>query len=454
MGALAAATGPEPSVVAAVSEARGPAPEGPAAPEPAEPEPEEATVARPPPSIRTAVLPPDRGTRPWVLVLSGVVTLGLVASATYVLLDERPKPAPIVASVPASEEPWTGLTDAQREDLRASALAWSAALLHRQQSDGSFSAVPGASASGGDTGQQFLALLSAQRVSVPLDPALQLRALGALDRFRLPGGWAGMSSDGREVLPSTVATAWATLAYTRFAAQTQADEARQRADAAREVLLSTQLQDGSFPAGAGPERAQHASTYATVLTLWALVELEAVSPGAPERALAARQRALGWVREALLSDAPRVELEPPLRAIPGLAEMALWVYVRARRVTREAHPQDQEVARAAARSLTEHCNWNGAARGGCAPRGDGRVPLRFTAMDAREQVTPWQPWGLLAAAELLRDPSPVLEPDTRGVLSGLVRWILARYDADRGGYSADAPFRLAEHLLAVTLVIE
>jgi hypothetical protein len=413
----------------------------------------------PPPSIRTSVLPQERGTRPWVLVLAGAVTMALVASATYVLLDNEPRPVPIVASVPGSEEPWRGLTEAQREDLRASALAWSAALLHRQQADGSFAAVPGASPSGGDTGQQFLALLSAQRVSVPLDSAIQLQALAALDHFRQAGGWTGMSSDGRESAPSTVATAWATLAYTRFAAQTRAEQARQRADAAREVLLSTQFSDGSFPAGAGPEHAPMASTYATVLTLWALVELEAVereatTTGTSERARLSRQRALGWVRAALLSPTPRVELEPPLQAIPGLAEMALWVYTRARRVTREAHTQDPEVVRAAARALLEHCNWNSAARGGCASRGDGHVPLRFTALDAREQTTPWQPWALLAAAELLREPSPALEPDARGVLSGLVRGVLARYDTERGSFSAEAPFRLAEHLLAATLVIE
>ncbi|WP_437717298.1 serine/threonine-protein kinase [Sorangium sp. So ce448] len=336
--------------------------------------------------------------------------------------------------------------------LERTCRSWGRALTARQHDGGGFSGIRQAPPAAWDTAQQLYALLVADRAcgGILAEPARRA-ALGFLHASRGEHGWAGAPTHAGVVQATTVAAAWAALA---FAGAGDADGAARALD----VLTAAQHADGGFALGAGPGASPASAGYPTVMALWALVEAgQALPASSAARGRAAGEGAAAYLRRALAGDAAPGHAAA-VRGVAGLLEQAAWVLWRAR----AAHPgaEDAGLAAPLAAELIARCSPEpdaSAPRSGftCArrPNDDGSVKL-----DLRQGAEPiglstfWFPWAGLASAALAAEPA-ALDGPTRGRLASLARWAEAHIAASPELDALEA-YVLSEHLLAASVLLE
>jgi serine/threonine protein kinase len=299
-----------------------------------------------------------------------------------------------------------------------------------QRPDGSFAALVYNRPTGGETAQVLYALLTAQPRCHAPDPSVTVKGLAALERMRSPRGWSWQSLDEHRLYDSPTATAWAVLALTEAA---RADASlRPRLVTARDLLVQSQLADGGFPQSIGGDSLVQPAVYATVLSLFALVEAEAVETN--PAATAARKRAAEWVTRSL-----RVPSDDSVRAVAGLEEQVAWVLRRAGQL-------DDALAGTLAADLLSRCSLKD---GSCRPSlsRNGKLLVQTRQGQAADvMVMFWNPWARLAAAAL-RD-EPLLPAATRAQLGETVASIDAEVLAAPSAIAAKDAFELAEYLIA------
>ena len=344
------------------------------------------------------------GVKPTMLFAAAAVTLGLAGAAGWVLFRDRgPR-----AHDASADGVWRSPSAFESASLAASTATWASAL--RALTEGV------AHPSGADTARALRALLEAHRVGVALPPDRQVALLVALDRFRTPRGWAAAD----RATADAESTAAATLAYASMAEITQADTARVRVAVARDALVAMQQSDGSFDAGgdivASPLRA-------TAMAVEALLAAEASLRSSPPEAVAARRRAVHFLREALQRADHLVWTAPPAL---DLAVAALWS------AREQAHETDSADAIIAARYV-DHLG--------------ERCPDHQCAVLPALAVAPWIPTSLATAARLLRHPATLPTSSLRA-LSALMRAGIAAADRDRA-YGGDLRWHAAA-LVAVS----
>jgi serine/threonine-protein kinase len=368
----------------------------------------------PPPPVR-ADLPPTRRTRlgPVVLALGALLVAG-VGGVTWWR-----------ARLP--------VVDVAR--LRDACRLLARTLYGQQLPDGSFAATAHDPTSGGDTAQPLTALVRARGVCQGIEVADELRGLDALARQKGPRGWTNLAVQDRSGYPSTIANAWATLAF--------AGASDGRLAEARRLLIAGQLGDGSFPLALGPDAHPGSQPYPSVMATWALVESE---PAGDPAHVAARTRATAWLRGAMRGT--------PLRAVPGLADQALYTLVRARARLHDEQAGDEALLRQFTREMLERCAPGGnAAACTRAPTANGRNQMPGIAGKRAELfVSYWWPWTSAVAGALANDP--LLDTAARRALSQVAEGAAAHAIDAAPALAAMPSFELSEYLYAVTLLVD
>jgi serine/threonine-protein kinase len=320
-------------------------------------------VAKPPP-------PAHKGP----LIAAAIVAVGLVVAAGIVLL--RSREAPVAAPVVTAG---TGLAATDRTSLRGCVAQWSQSLLARPAT------------TGGESAQQFAALLRGHTAGASLAADQQLRLLAALDRTRGPRGW-GAAPGGPA--PTTEATAWAVVAYAQMAQANHAATALDRVSLAVDSLVALRRADGTFVDAAG-----RVTDDATAMVVSALVEAKRTGVGATPAAEQARAGVVAQATARLVAG-----------SIPaGVDAMTFWALWQGRPLGTIASADAPDVARAFARTLLARCP----AASGC------------------QGAPSWEPWTALALTELLRDPPASLDAPTRQSLVALRALTIGRVGAAR-----------------------
>jgi hypothetical protein len=273
----------------------------------------------------------------------------------------------------------------------------------------------------------------------PGDAPLRL-GFRALETFRTDEGFTG--GQPRAENP---ATAWAMLAYASGSEALDDRALREKALAARQILLRGQNADGGFrflPAGDEPSNA-----YSTVLALWALAETEPL--GSDADAEGARHRAAGWIRRALVEDVD----EPPVRTVAGLYEQATWVLLRTRERTGDREAGDERIFRTAAQNIIERCALEN--RRCTRPiYEDGRTYLERVPGEGPTFLALWHPWATLAASALAGDDSIDLPDEVRDTLRVIAAWGLAEIETGIAVLTAAPDYKLAEYLYVASTLAE
>jgi serine/threonine protein kinase len=366
----------------------------------------------------TARPAPRHGFR-WLIPAAALLVVALFV--TVAIWRARPAPA-----VPA-----TALVESCQ--LFASALAG------KQLADGSFAALEYNRSTGGETAQVLYALLSAERRCHAPEPGVTLRGLAALDQMKGAHGWSWQSLKEQRLFDSPTASAWAVLALTEADRADRLGAVRPRLRAARELLLHAQLPDGGFPQSIGGDSLVEANPYATVLSLYALVESEAADP--TPAATAARERARDWVLASLRAASP-----DSIRGVGGLEEQTGFVLARARRLLAVHTPADAALADTIAADLLGRCALtNGACRPSLSRNGKLLVRTRKDH-PADLLVMFWSPWARLAAAALADEPLLTAAP--RAQLAQVAGSMDRELVAARTAVATKDAFELAEVLIA------
>ncbi|MEM1414666.1 MAG: protein kinase [Myxococcota bacterium] len=366
--------------------------------------------------------PAERSLGPALLV--GALAVALIAGALGIVLGRSDEPA---ATSPAPEAP------SARSLFDAHGPEWREALLAEQEPGGGFRGLPQLPVSAWSTGQAGAALFASHPFcAVP--EGNRHRVLEALDGFALPYGYGsgGAGHDGLDV----VATAWAALLYA------QADVAgHERAgpvlERALRLLAESQRPDGSFRER--PEEPERA--YADAVATWALVEGARAGHGGADE-----------VRERALENARRLLGEDATYEVAGLASHVAVGVLRARGLRASGPAEDAVLARFAARLLDE-CAFDGVA---CVREPvDDDSTSRFPTSTGQDQVQlAWMPWGALAAALLLADGGPPLDPELRERAAAYRDGVLSRTHRDAATLKAVGGFVLAEAMLTLALMSE
>jgi serine/threonine protein kinase len=408
-----------------------------------------ATRAASPAALRSQSQKPKRGTVS-ALVIALIAVSGLASVLVVLRRQGKELPSLPASSGTVSDGAVSKLSSSERAVLDGVCRSWTQALLIRQHVDGSFAGSLHDEPSGWDTAQHLTALLRAEQVCHALDPALSMRAFQALARDHVRDGWAGDRDQRGRAHASTVANAWAVLAYVERSAKGGDETSRRTAIEARDIIISAQLPNGSFPLGAEAEAPRSPSAYATIMALWALVESEALAP--TTRAVAARRAAARWLRAALRDSTDK----PPLRSVPGLAEHATFVLLRLRKVVADVDLDDASLMTVLAQDLLSRCSLDVQRRSCTRPMYEDGIVTYAIAVKSEPMVMVmhWFPWAILAARTLLEDQSLLLDPTLRKDVSSLLHWGVSEIKAAQSSLAAETGYKLAEHLFAASALLE
>jgi hypothetical protein len=339
-----------------------------------------------------------------------------------------------------------GVSPANRAALQHVCRGWSAALLATQSPDGSFRGDPHRLASGWDTGQAITGLLAMSGGCNAVDPEPLLRGTRALWNQKRATGWSIDPTPAPTGEASAPATAWATLAFAASARLDGTADASAHALAARDALLGFQQPDGGFDSRTTNEPGTSESAYATVLSLWALVDAEPVAPS--PTAVEARRRASAWLRRALTDSTE----SHPVLSVPGLLEESVWVLLRARRAVGDRAPGDDRLIQSLARAVTARCALNlvDGARVCTRPLyADGSAYLAPPRGDSGTIVTNWFPWAVAAAKALRDDDTLQLPPAVQDDLSAMLEWGTREMSGSADALAAEPGYKLSEYAVAL-----
>src|SRR6185312_3626939 len=322
--------------------------------------------------------------------------------------------------------------DLHRDIAARACRTWVGELARRQLPDGSFTGESHRPPTGWDTGQELAALEVASSCA-PVAPLALESATHALVRLRLPGGWIGPSRVGD--LPSSAADAWAALALATAARRDSS--ARDAAMDARKLLLSIQGPDGGF----GYNGRDDASTYATMLAAWALLEGERLDPAPASRA--ARVAAFEHLRAVFRSSPDTV------RAVACFEEQLLWVLTNARAESADERGGD-DVLQAGAKDVIARCALDRQTRACTKPVYEESWVRLIDGDDQRGKVLEvWHPWAG-AFADALARSDVALDADVRADLQTIAGWSLGVMGGSVDALAALPEYELAEYLLATS----
>ena len=162
-----------------------------------------------------------------------------------------------------------------------------------------------------------------------------------------------------------------------------------------------------------------ANAYATVMSAWAM--LEAARIEATPELVAARTRALQWIRRSL------ADIADPnaVRRVPGLAEEAIWVLWQGHRLASDSAPEDTALAASVAQDILARCAPVTSPSFRCGQENFENGSVVLEGPEATEPTTLelfWLPWALLAASEVSADWTVPFDEGTRGTLHAMSLW--------------------------------
>jgi len=384
--------------------------------------PNEQTKAPPDDARTTGATPQKR--RLWPLAATLAIVAG--AAAFFILRPaEKPEGLPL-------------------EGLRETCRTLSRSLVAQRHPDGKFSATQHNPTSGGDTAQPLAALLHARRGCQALDPSDEVAIASALEKQKMSYGWESVAVQDRALYASTVANAWALMAFALDV--NGGEENLRRLVEARKLLLAAQLPNGAFPLAVGPETDTHAMPYPTALALWALVVAEPVARD--EAAVAARKRASAWLRRAMLG-----QESVDVRGVAGLSEQALYVILLERRLLGEREPATDALVQSYAHDALMRCAFEGKPPK-CQRQtfANGRLEMQgHFGRQPEVYVTYWFPYMIAAAHAAAADPA--VDAATRAELSRVADWGAQQLVSTAVALTGMANYEVSEYLVAVALLL-
>jgi hypothetical protein len=353
--------------------------------------------------------PAPARSRKWIAALVGVIAVGGIALAAWKL---RAQPSIDRAQV----------TDACR--------TWSSALLQQQGPSGDFKTESHEAPSGWDTAQQLYALGLSTTTCGDAAPAALTSGAAALDRYRTPIGWYRFDP---KLGAETPATAWAALAYASTSSALHEPALRTKAEEARRLLVAG-AHDGHFGSTI-PKGGENA--YATLVSLWALADLETLSPDPASRAVCVQ--GLGWLRANLAKTTE-----------PGLEEQTAWTLLHASTRCGDARTSDAEIYRTLATNIRARCAPDKNRR--CTRRvwDDGRAPTD----DGGFITALWHPWMTLAAWALAHDQKAALGPALASDLDAIATWGAEQMDESRAAIAMAPSYKIAEYVLVASELLD
>lgn len=396
---------------------------------------EPTLVARPAP--RGAI--DEAANRRVSLVTYGVLGALALALAVFALARRSPsRPDTNGSAAPSAVVP---APRSITEVSSSACAAWVRALAAAQRPDGSFGVESQRRPQAWATAQAVAALSIASR-SCQVDTRAPVeRGVEALRVMYVNREWG----DHPDNHSDSAMTAWATLAL--GSAAESMPTARPDALAARAVLVTLQREDGSFVFDAKKDRIE-ADAYSTTIALWALSSLEAREPS--PTATQARSRSAAWLRRALVLD----RAEPPLRAVPGLVEQALWVLLYTREKTGDAEPGDAVLFADLAKGIADRCGLQGEGASRSCSRPVHTVGDVRLADDEPNFSTLWFPWVFASTFAASTDTFIALDPALQGDLGVIASWASQEIDRGAASLAGGANYKLAEQILAVSFVLD
>jgi serine/threonine protein kinase len=321
-------------------------------------------------------------------------------------------------------------TSFDRAQVTDACRTFSSALLQQQGTSGDFKTESHENPSGWDTAQQLFALGLSTSTCGDAAPAALTSGAAALDRYRTPIGWYRFDP---RLGAETPATAWAALAYASTSNALHEPTLRAKAEEARKLLVAG-AHDGHFGSTI-PKGGENA--YATLVSLWALADLETLSPDPTSRAVCVQ--GLGWLRANLAKTAE-----------PGLEEQAAWTLLHASARCGDARAGDAEMYGKLATNIRARCAPD--KNRSCTRRvwDDGRAPTD----DGGYITTLWHPWMTLAAWSLAHDPKAALAPALASDLDAIALWGAQQMDESRAAIAMAPSYKIAEYVLVASELLD
>jgi serine/threonine protein kinase len=393
------------------------------------------TISTHPPSVSEPVnassrliAPAPRRSKLWLVLVAAAVVLAIGAALKFGRDREEPTASAASQSAVAPSAP-----SANRAELQSSAAqvcrVWSAALARGQKEDGSFSLEAHRQSTLWDTAQQLTPLAFSLRTCGGNAQPVRA-AIAAMAKFPIAEASSG-------------ALAWATLGLS-FSRVSLDDPALERvALEMRERLLKHQRPDGSFRLVATPDVT---NDYATLLAIWALVEVDGFDKGAASEATG---RALDYLRQRLENGST-----DPMRSVSGLADQAAFTFVYTR-PPGPARPDEGALVRGLAREVVQRCALSASPTEGCTHpiAGEDGIVMLEEGTETARLTTLWHPWATVAATALSTEPAVAADPELARELERVSGWGVLEMQRGSQFIGVAPAYKLADYLLASMLLL-